>query len=335
VAQARNRSGLALRALAIVALGCGGGGLGAALAQRFPDAAALPGQRLADANPYPLPHGDRLAFFHCRWPTGAAIPVSLPPDASPAERRSLEAALDAWADAGLGVRFEPVAEAPRGIELRLVGGTVDTPAGQDTTNTVVDCAIAPLSVQDGGDVAGAELVAARIHIARLTNEDMQGRQRPLTEAELTGTALHELGHALGFQGHARHGDTIMVREVERIQHAGRDLLRGRGFADASVRALYRLPSGAVLASVPVERCRTDPVDRMARLAEDARLAGPFVRVGEAAGRIYWRDAAGLEYGLVLGRLREALRDPSRLVVIPESRVRASLAQAKDVACAAR
>ena len=310
--------------------GCGGD----ALVARHPELAAIEGQRLGDANPFVLPSAGRLRFFHCRWPTDAPVPVSLPPDASDAERRAIEAALAAWEGAGLGVRFERVDTAPHGIEIRLVGGTVDTPAGQDTGNTVVDCAIAPLSAQQGADVAGAALASARIRIARITNPDTQGHQRPLSDAELAGSALHELGHALGFQGHAHHGDTVLVRETEKIAHAGKDLLAGRRFADASVRALYRLPSGALVADEAVARCRTDLVDRMAALAEQNALEGPFVRVGESAGRIFWRDANGAEYGLVLARLREARRDPDRLVVLPERRVRESLAVRLDAPCEA-
>jgi hypothetical protein len=310
---------------------CGGGG--ATLVERYPQLASIRGQRLADANPYVLLHDGRVRFFHCRWPDGATIPVSLPPDANPSERRSLERALRAWEGAGLGIAFETVPDASaRGIALSFVGGAVDTAAGQDTANTVVECRIAPLAQQTGGSIAGAELASARIRIARLTNMDVQGRQRPLTEPELIGAALHELGHALGFQGHARQGDTVMVREVERMGHAGKRIAKGERFGDATLRALYRLPSGALVGGGAVDRCRSDAVDRMAALAEANALDGPFVRVGESAARIFWRDAEGIEYGIVIARLREGLRDPNRFFVLPESRVRASLAPGKDLAC---
>jgi hypothetical protein len=302
------------------------------LVERFPKLQSIDGQRLADANPYPLPLAGHLTFFHCHWPSEQPISVVLPSDASADERRALEAALHAWQGAGLGLRFAEGLNAEEGIDIGFVGGTVDTAAGQDTANTVVDCRIARASRQGGGSVEGAVLVRARIRIARITNQDTQGHQRPLTAAELAGTALHELGHALGFQGHARQGDTVMVRETERIARAGKDLLAGGGLRDPSLRALYALPSGAVVASAPVDRCRTDLVDRMARVAEENHLDGPFVRVGESAGRIFWRDDDGTEYGLVIAKLREALRDPAKLLVVPESRVRGTLARARDLAC---
>lgn len=334
MAQARGRAGLKrLRRLAAASLAAGA--LACAsdpLVARHPELDGIRGQRLADANPYLLPHDGRVRFFFCRWASGEPVPVSLPPDATPAERRALEAALAAWEGAGLGVHFERVEEAPRGIEIRFTDDTVDTAAGRDTANTVVDCAIAPLSLQGGGGVTGAALASARIRIARKTNPDMQGRQRALTPAEIAGTALHELGHALGFQGHARQGDTVMVRETEKVARYGKKLLAGEAFADASLRALYRLPSGADAGGGPVERCRTDLVDRMAALAESNALEGPFLRVGEAAGRIWWRDEKGFEYGLVIARIREARKDPSRVVVLPERRVRDSLAVGLDHRC---
>jgi hypothetical protein len=312
-------------------VGCGGG----ALVEQHPELRAIEGQQLDDANPYVLATQGRVRFFFCRWPTGAAIPLSLPPDADEGERRAIDAALRAWEAAGLGIQFEPVEAAPNGIELRLVGGTVDTPAGQDTANTVVDCAIAPLGEQTGAEVAGATLAAAHIRVARITNPDTQGHQRPLSEAELAGTVLHELGHALGFQGHAHHGDTVMVRETEKVARYGKRLAEGDGFADASLRALYRLPSGTVVGGGAVDRCRTDLVDRMGQLADTNGLQGPFARMGESAGRLFWRDGEGREYGLVLARVREARRDPSRLVVLAERRVRESLAVGLDRTCAER
>jgi hypothetical protein len=334
VAQARHRSRLvAVVAIGLGLAGCGGGGV-PTLVERHPNLASIPGQRLADAHPYVLLHDGGARFFHCRWPDGATIPVSLPPEAGGAERRLLETALRAWENAGLGIHFERVPDATtHGIAINFVGGSVDTAAGQDTANTVVDCRIAPLSQQTGGTIAGAELVSARIRIARLTNADMLGgHQRPLSDSELVGAALHELGHALGFQGHARQGDTVMVREVERMPRAGKRLLQGEPFGDSSLRALYRLPSGALVGGGPVDRCRSDAVDRLAALAEANALDGPFVRVGESAARIFWRSSDGVEYGIVIARLREGLRDPNRFFVLPESRVRGSLAPGKDVAC---
>jgi hypothetical protein len=289
----------------------------------------VPGQRLGDIHPFLLPAAGRLTFFLCRWPDDATISVSLPRDVTPVERHAIETALQAWEGAGIGVRFATLEGGPAAIEIELEDEVV-TGAGEDTGNAVVDCQVAPLSAQGAGDeVAEARLVSARLRIARKTNADMIGNLRPLTPAELTGAVLHELGHALGFEGHVHHGDTILVRETEQVEHAGKALLAGEPFEDPTVRALYRAPDGAVLARVPVEPWRTDLVDRMARLAEQHDLAGPFVRVGESGARIFWRDDAGREYGLLVPRLERLLYDPTQLLVIPEARTRRALPRSGD------
>lgn len=317
-------------AAALAAGGCGEP-RGPVVAERFSSLGETEARLLAQSHPFVLPAAGRTTLFHCRWPEGEPIPVSLPADATPEERGALEAALRAWEGAGLGVRFLPLAGgAAAAIELRFVEAGVETGAGRDTGNAVADCRIAPLSQQGGeGDVRDARLVTARLRLARRTGGGLQ-KPRALTGAELAGLALHELGHALGFAGHVRRAESVMTSEVEKIPRAGRALLAGEPFRDPALRALYRLRNGAVLSRTAVEPWRTDLVDRMARLAEEHRLDGPFVRVGESAGRIFWRDEQGAEYGLVVVRLRELLRDPRRLEVVPEPRTRAALPRARDL-----
>jgi hypothetical protein len=334
VARTRRRPALIWRraaaAAAALALACAGSP-GGELARRFPEAAGRDGHRLGDVHPYVLPAASHVTLFLCRWTTEQPIPVSLPVDATPEERRVLVAALEAWQGAGLGVRFVPIDGGEAPIRIELEGAPIQTGAGRDTGNAVVDCRVAPLSAQGRGDaVVGAELVAARIRLARRTGPDWQGRERDVTPAELAGAALHELGHALGFQGHVRQGDTVMVRELERIVRRGAALLEGERHGDATLRALYALPNGAVVTRVPVEAWRTDRVDRMAALAESAGLDGPFARVGETAARVFWRDPKGQEYGLVVPKLREVLRRPASVLVIPEARTRRALPRGDDL-----
>lgn len=317
-------------AMLLAAAGCGAAH-GPRAAARYPSLGESDARLLAESHPFVLPAGGETTLFHCRWPEGEPIPVSLPDDATPAERGALEAALRAWEGAGLGVRFVTLADgAAAGIELRFVDGTIETGAGRDTGNAVVDCGIAPLSRQDdGSSVREARLVSARLRLARRTGGGLR-EPRPLSGAELTGLALHELGHALGFAGHLRRAESVMTGEVEKIPRAGGAVLAGEPFRDPALRALYRLPNGAVISRTTVEPWRTDLVDRMARLAEAHRLEGPFVRVGESAARIFWRDAKGVEYGLMVVRLRQLLRDPTRLEVLPEPRTRAALPRARDL-----
>jgi hypothetical protein len=301
-----------------------------AVETRFPALRDVPEHRLADAHPFVLPAASRVTLFFCRWPADTPIPVSLPLDASAEERTAIERALRAWEGAGLGIRFLPIDGGSAPIEIRFEDEALAIGRGGDMGNAVVDCLLAPLSQQtDPGVVRDARLARARLRIARQTAPSWQGKARPLTAAELTGTVLHELGHALGFQGHARRGDTVMVREVEKIPRLGAALLAGERFADPTLRALYRVPSVAVLSSTPVDSWRTDLVDRMARLAEQEHLEGPYARVGESAARIFWRDHRGAEYGLVVIRVAEAIRRPATTRVVPEARTRRALPREND------
>jgi hypothetical protein len=302
----------------------------AGLARRYPEVGALSGQRLGDIHPFVLPSRGHLTFFLCRWNTGTPLAVSLPADATDAEREALEDALRAWEGAGLGLRFVPVTGGEAPIQIELVDGPVQTPAGPDTGNAVVDCRLGPLPASgvSGDRLPGAELVSARLRLARKVPDSL-GREQPLSPDALRGIALHELGHALGFQGHARRGPTVMVREIDVIRRAGRRLSGGERFDDATLRALYAVPNGAVLVSAPVAGWRTEDVDRMARLAAEKGLDGPFARVGETAARVYWRDDEGREYGLWVVNLLDALRDPAAVLVVAEPRVRRALPRGAD------
>jgi len=294
----------ALLLLAILA-GCGsdGGGI-EALEARYPSLAGLGAHPLADTRPYYLPAGGELTLFLCRWPDAAVIPVALPVEASPDELRKLRAALAAWQGAGLGLVFEERDELRgAGIELLLRDGMIAYAA-----NTIVDCAVEPAGVAGRADPLPARVVFASIHLAH-------------GDPRLTGAALHELGHALGFQGHPRPSrrvrsaprrpSTVMGRDTEEVRLAGERVLAGRPFADAALSALYAVPSGAVLTRLtPAD---TEPVDRMLRLGQQRRLIGPLVRVGDDEGRVAWLDpGSGAAASVRLLDLAQARTRPERL-----------------------
>jgi hypothetical protein len=287
------------------------------------------GHRLGDMHPQVLARDGELIFFWCRWTTERPVPVALPLAASDDERWLLRRALEAWEAASLGIRFVILEGGPAAITLEVVDGPVESPAGPDAGNTVADCRVDE-TVRSPGDRLLAELASARIRLARRSAPDWRGTERPLTSAEFLGVALHELGHALGYSGHARRGDTIMVREVDAIRRAGAALLAGEPFRDPTLAALYRHPSGWIARRTEVAPWRTDLVDRMRALAAEHRLDGPFVRSGETRARIFWKTSRGGDYGLVLVNLRETLRHPDRALIAPEARTRAALPPARDL-----
>ncbi len=289
------------------------------LGGRHPKLAAAGPERLRHMRPYYLPAAGQLTLFSCRWPDGAAIPVQLPSDASAEEQRKIHAVLAAWEDAGLGVRFERRPLEGVGIEIEFPADLFAYDAG-----AVVDCAVEARGIRPNVERLPARLVRARVSVAR-------------DDPRLAGTLLHELGHALGFQGHvpparrrqkrasARGGGTIMRRDTELLREVGERVLQGGPFHDPSLAALYALPSGTVLGRLAISRDRTRLVDRMLEIGVTRGLVGPLVRVGDEEGRIAWHDPDdGRVARLLLRNLELARSDPERLEIEPSLRARALL-----------
>jgi hypothetical protein len=301
------------------------------LAARHPELSAAGSRRLAEATPYFLPVAGRVTWFLCRFDTELPVAVALPANASAGESHAIEAALTALERAGLGVRFQRVAPSEAGIVIELFDGPALSPRGEETANTVADCEIgADAFGQTPLDPIPAQLRFASIHIGRRTPQDLRHRDRVLTREELAGTALHELAHALGLQGHAAGRGTVLVRSLDVVRGLGRDVLAGRPLADVALGALYAVPSGTVLATSAVSPTRTQLIDRMVEVATRSDLAGPYVRVGEDVARLFWRSKAGVEYGFRMTTLERTLLDPRRLVVLPEARTRAVLPRSWDL-----
>lgn len=270
---------------------------------RHPQLERFEGHRLADLRPYYLPLEGRLILFVCRWPDGRRIPVSLPADASATDRRHLEAALAAWEHAGIGISFERRWGEKLegwGIEIVLRGDMIAYSA-----NTVTDCAVdLTQPVASPARRVEARIALASIHAAR-------------GDLRLVGSVMHELGHALGFQGHARRGSTVMVRDTNAIRRSGERALAGKTHSDATLQALYAVPSGSVVRSFPLSD--THVVDRLAALGRERGWIGPLLRVGDRGGRMTWYERDGTEIIVVLEGLQQARNHPERLVIDPWKR----------------
>jgi hypothetical protein len=162
----------------------------------------------------------------------------------------------------------------------------------------------------------AQLVHARV-LLRRSMPDVRGREIDMADAEWLGAVLHELGHALGFQGHERAGNGIMVREVERVLAQGREVLEGEPLHAPSLVALYRMPTGTVIARPALPQGYTAAIDRLSELAAEKGYRGPLVRVGDTAARIAWLDERGRMVEMYLPEIRAALEVPARLRIQPD------------------
>jgi hypothetical protein len=260
----------------------------------------------------------QVELLSCRWAGDAPIGVSLARGASVGEQHALDAALASLRAVAAGVRFVRVSETGASIRVRFVDAAVERADGTlGTGRSIADCRL----LASG---ARAALVAAEIELARSTPPDWRGRTRALAPEELIGALLHELGHALGVAGHVARGDDLLGAEPEAARRVGRRALAGERSTSPSLAALYARPSGEVLARQPVEAWRTEQLDRLAKLAAAHGLDGPYLRAGDVSGRIFWRDAAGREWGFFVPDLAALSRDPGRLLLLPEAATRNAL-----------
>jgi len=297
---------------AALALGCAAGSADPwnlkALEQAHPALADVHGNRLKDVKPYTLVAAGQITEFLCRWPAGEPVPVAVGAGATPEERDAIQTALDAWQGADLGVRFqsrERLAR-PHGIEIRVIENML---AG--TANTIADCAVDAARIAEPTDPIAARMVFASIHLAR-------------NDPRLTGSALHELGHALGFQGHPRAGETVMSPGMKAARLAGQRVREGKLHGDAALSALYAVPSGTVLSRRPLPPERTRPVDALAEHGARVGWSGPFVRVGDREGRLFWRDARGDTIAFTLTGLSASRTDSQRIRLTPNARAEEEL-----------
>jgi len=274
--------------------------------------AAHPGQRLFDATPYLLPVRGELIEFLCRWPTARPLAIHLPEDATADEQRALDAALAAWESAGLGVRFERVSAERAQIDVAFLA-PAQTERAEGTGYTLADCRVADTRPSA---LAGARLPArlerAHVRIVRRESTTWSAADHARFAGEVAGVALHELAHALGFQGHARFGGGILARDTRRTTAVGRRVLGGARFVEPTLETLYALPPGLVLARHRVPTVRTEALD-----AQLAIRPGPLVRVGDRSGRIFWRAPGGRERGFTLVSVYVARSRPERLVLLSD------------------
>jgi matrixin len=277
----------ALVAAALCAAACTGSGNrwdAAAWVASRPELRGRDIGRLADATPYLLPVHDELLFFWCTWPLDGPLRVSLPRDANQYERELLEKALRAWEKVVTGLHFE-VIEGNAPIRMRFSN------TGPEGARTAVDCELEPPF--DGQGPLDARLVSAQIDLRR-AERDPWGRPIDLAATELIGSAAHELGHALGLQGHVG-GRSVLSRETAEVRKQGERIQNGDELREPAMAAVYSLASGTLLERRKLGQGATAQTDAIAERGVAQGATRVSIRVGDRAAAVRWGTAPDLVY----------------------------------------
>ena len=304
------------------------------LLEAEPAIAALPGQRLGDMLPFPALDGDRIVLVACRFSEVRAVRVRAGGAQWPADWG--ESAIRAMNHSVGGVElvlveFHDRVVGPRPeieiVTVAAVGGSGPRGLG----DTLSECDVSKTT--DPDEAYRGELIGAEIRMRR-AQLDMTGQVREASAEEWVGALMHELGHALGFAGHAAIGESILVRDETRIRAAGRRALAGEAKSDETLEALYRIRPGRRLGERPVKAVDVAWLDairqlHLQRFAEASEPTGMFSSVGDLEARIVWRYADGSQLGVRLPHWQDELRSGVAITLLPDRSTRRSISMTLD------
>ena len=302
-----------------------------ALAQQVPTIKELEGQRLGDMIPFPAfdAAGDQVFLIACRYSGDREIRVR--GDGPGWSKGWADRAITAIDDSSERFELAPRSSTARDLEkgdalseIRIHGidaADVEGPSG--LADTLTECDVSSKAGGEGsyhGLLVGSDI---RIRRNRL---DVLGEARAATAAEWVGALMHELGHALGFSGHASGGDSILVREQSRLRAAGRQALAGNWHFDATLDALYQIPPGLVLGRRPLSAQSMETLRVIQEWVERDEMAtrrSVAVRasVGDREARVQWRLGDGSRLGVRMLHWRDELRSGGELTLVPDRQTR--------------
>jgi hypothetical protein len=313
--------------VALVLLGCptpmGGWDL-ARLLREEPGLAGFETTGLGDLVPYPAPGADGIRLVACRWPARTPITVRLHLEGERMEwaRRALTSLSRGLASVDFEIVAMPLDRDPKasptvGIDVIEIGSVVDGgPVG--VGDTLVSCHVAKSGAEEFGTLTRAEIrMRARV-------VDQLDELVPILPEEWTGALMHEIGHALGFQGHPRGGGSVLALDQDRLRRAGRLALAGDDWRDELLEAFYRLEVGRLLGW----RASSEQTQRWFEAIE-ARLgaggSGPLARVGDRHGDLEWKTQEGVVLRVRFLYWSRQLRSGGTLVALPTPDTRMSIA----------
>jgi len=298
----------------------------AKLVAEEPRLADLSDHRLGDLIPYPVPVADGLELVSCRWRSEAPILVRLRVEGERLiwARRAIESlsaglgGVELAAEA-VGSGAEPGLPVASVIEVfEVEPGDTDPPLG--VGDTLVAC-----QVSERADSAFGTPRIAEIRMRSFVLDQLE-ELVPVAAEDWTGAFMHELGHALGFQGHLRSGASVLVRDQSVLRRAGRAALAGKPWRDDTLEALYLLEPGRLLG----RRSLTTESQRWVRAAERrvggkaGPLGGLLAKVGDRHGEIEWASGADDVLRLHLPFWSRQLRDGDAIVAFPGTQTRSAL-----------
>jgi hypothetical protein len=286
-----------------------------------PQIAELASQRLGDLTPYPALVGGAVKLITCRWPTRRPIRVRLrlSGEREGWARHAVESLSRGSSQVQLEILSEPwmVPDSAALIDVVEVAAE-EEPGPGGAGDTLVSC---DLSSRPQG--ALGILTRAEIEM-RIVRRDILDRPVPLSAEEWTGAFMHELAHALGFQGHVGSGGSVLVLDQDRLRRAGRRALSGADWRDDTLEALYLLESGRLLGSREISSQTQYWLD-----AVEARLGGrgfgPWASVGDRNAQLEWRTEKGTRLRLRFPDWLRQLNEGRRLIAFPSPETRALLA----------
>jgi hypothetical protein len=286
-----------------------------------PQIAQLASQRLGDLTPYPALQGAEVKLITCRWPTTRPIRVRL---RLSGERYDwARHAVESLSRGSSLLPLEIVSEArdvPDSARLIDVGESAseDEAGPGGAGDTLVSC-----DVSSGPRGALGTLHRAEIEM-RSVARDVLDRPVPLSAEEWTGAFMHELGHALGFQGHVRGGQSVLVLDQDRLREAGRRALSGAAWRDDSLQALYLLETGRLLGWRGIASQTQRWLDAVeAQLG--GRGVGPWASVGDRSAQLEWKTEEGIALRLRFPDWLRQLNGQRSLIAFPSPETRAWLA----------
>jgi hypothetical protein len=293
------------------------------LLEAEPELTSIPDQRFGDMTPFPALVDGRLMLVACRYAGGNQSVLVLSSATGP-QREWTSLVIDAVDQAIPGVELEVSlvlasdSNSDRRIEIRPIADfDAEVPKGMG--DTLSECDVSRKPDSDSSVTGGLTRSVIRL---REVVRDREGQIRSTTDVEWVAALLHELGHALGFSGHAAVGDSLVVLDENRLRRFAKKVLAKEPIPAPNLTALYSVEPGVVLGEAVVMPEGRRAIDAVERLVADRdqrlqRVAGPLASAGDQAARIVWRWAGGIEAELRFPSWRHEIRKGDPITVLPD------------------